>query len=90
MANRIVGNVYIIDSASGATALSFPKQGLIKNISFIASDTTGLLELALVTTADVVVRLSNSKTELELGDGVWFEPFIVKTLTAGTGYIYFG
>ena len=106
MANRIVGNVYIIDSQMGAatdlqgvnTASWQQHQMYIASVALWCANTTAEIELIYkADTTSTAIRLGagNSPTptagglvEIYLG-GVNFEELRVKTLTAGTGFIYF-
>lgn len=104
MANRIVGNIYIIDSASGATTdLAWPSNLKCKSAAFWSSTTAGELILTMGGTNNQVIHfsfltlLAASNTSvvpatqsLSFGDGVYFDALAVGTITAGTGFLYFG
>ena len=98
MANRIVGNVLIIDSAMGNNTVilnSQMKDIEVNAISFWAADSTGALLLTEANTAtDIVFRLNGSPLLVE--NPRWY-PFAIKQsigdlkvpiLTAGTALIY--
>lgn len=96
MANRILGNVYLLDS--GLQTLSFPTKASIRAIALYGADTTARLVLTLVSdTRDAVVALANpvhfpNTTGITFGgDTGWAvaDTLRVLNLTAGTGYIYF-
>ena len=106
MANRIVGNVYIIDSQMGiATDLqgvniaSWLKNSVrVKMFALWCANTTAELELVFkADTASTAARLGagTSPTPIAGGlvtllmNGINFEELRCKTLTAGTGFIYF-
>ena len=91
MANRIVGNTYIIDS--GTIALT---DGLLMRVNAVALwsiDTSGELWLTYQSnTADTAVRIRNNQSQpfmlpQYLG-GVQFKDLRVQVLTAGTGFLY--
>jgi len=92
MANRVIGNVYIIDTGSANTALPW-NHGPVQSVSFWSTDTTGRLQLSASNTTDVVLTLENpfnveATVSTHLG-GVVFTEMKVPTLTAGTAWIYF-
>ena len=95
MANRIVGNVYIIDTGSANGAIPWLRDAKVASVAFWAADTTGEIIISTVDTTDVIVRLTASNnpasvSQLFLG-GVNFPDVIkIPTLTAGTAWIYFG
>ena len=98
MANRLVGNVLIIDSAQG-TALStnsFPASGAeITSIFFYATDTTGELRLTDgASTANTIVHVRSNQSQpycfpYYLNGYRLQNPPIPLTVTAGTAFIYF-
>lgn len=93
MANRLVSNVYIIDSGQ-TTGLSWPNQAKIGAINFFATDTTGELQLVLTAnTTNTVMRIRNNQNQpfalpQYLG-GVWMDQLTPLVVTAGTCFIYF-
>lgn len=94
MANAIVGNVLIIDSLGLANT---PGGGSaeVTAISFYGSNSTSKMELMMYPETAVVVVMMQSPinqpnvTTLRFGNPVEFEKFRVKTLTAGSGFVYF-
>ncbi len=98
MANRIVGNTYIIDTASGNTALPWPSKAKIMAINLFSTDTSGRVEFTASDTTDVVIKIAHTGdhfvdndgvTSIYLG-GVTFDEMKVPVLTAGTAWVYFG
>ena len=99
MANRIVGNVVIIDSGMGnAFVLTSANQAVnvselkVATIAFWSTDTTGNLVLSAVDTTNQIIRLTNPNDDpttvgAVLG-GVNFKDLKVPALTAGTAWIY--
>lgn len=87
MANRIVGNVAIIDSEG--TVISFPGgKAAINSIYLFATNTsTGVVELRMDAAADVVIRVDALHPHATFG-GINFNDLTVKTLTAGTAFLY--
>lgn len=94
MANRIIGNTYILDTASANVALPWPTNAKIAAVKLWSTDTTGIVELTAASTLDVLVKLVNSQDDdntvgIYLG-GVNFSSDIkMPTLTAGTAWVYF-
>ncbi len=93
MANRIVGNVYIIDSGSLAP-IPFSSGTKIASVIFWSSDSTGTLRLATENTANVIMHLSNpinvpNTIGAYIGGCYATNSLTVPTLTAGTAWIYF-
>lgn len=94
MANRIRGNLVIIDSS--AINLSLPTNCRIQAASFWGVDTTSRLIIVLASnTLDSVIPLSNQThfpglSGLSFGQGGWCvaDTLRVLNLTAGTGYLY--
>lgn len=101
MANRIVGNMYIIDSQTGAAnalqpgSASWLDNKLITAFAFLSADTTGSFEMVYANATDATAcflgNLSNIRntTWSSFGDACYFRELRCKTLSAGTGYIYF-
>jgi len=93
MANEVRGNCYYIDSAG--FALDFTKGMRIQSIALFATNTTSVIELSLYTnTAKIVYEQTspdnNPVTISTYFGGVWMaDRLFVRTLTAGTGVIYF-
>ena len=98
MANRLVGNVLIIDSAQG-TALSnstFPSSGAeMVSIFFYATDTTGELRLTDgASTANTIIHIRSNQNQpynfpYYLNGLRIQNPIIPVTVTAGTAFLYF-
>lgn len=93
MANRIIGNVYILDTSSGNVPLPLPSKARVSAVKFWSTDTTGLMRLSAANTTDIVVELANSQDDdntvgIYLG-GVEFTDLKLPTLTAGTAWVYF-
>lgn len=105
MANRIVCNMYLIDSQTGAASAlqpgsaSWPTlKARVQVAALWAADTTGLWEMVYASdTSTSAWKLTPETAPAPTGgtftslvlDGVEFEELRCKTLTAGTGYIYF-
>ena len=106
MANRMIGNIYIIDSLMGAgvdiqganTASWLQHQMKVKAFALWCANTTAEIEFVYkADTTATAARLGagTSPTPIAGGlahlyvGGVNFEELRVKTLTAGTGFIYF-
>jgi hypothetical protein len=92
MANRIVGNVYIVDSSTGNVAMSWPSKAKIGSVAFWSTNTTGEVIFTGADTTNVVIRLANPNNAattvgLYLG-GVNYTEMKVPTLTAGTAWFY--
>lgn len=106
MANRLVGNLYILDSQEAATIpLPWPANAKVMAFSFWAASTRGELVLTMGNASNQVCHfgynihspvVADSNTLIVSADfhkylgGVNFSPIAVTTLTAGTGWIYFG
>ena len=99
MANRLVNNVVIVDSAMGnAFVLTSAGQVVsitemkVATIAFWSSDTTGNLILSSATTTDAIIRLTNpnddATTVIALLGGVYFKDMKVPAITAGTAWLY--
>lgn len=91
MANAIIGNVYYIDS--GGVALGDLRLK-IHSIAIAATNTTSVLELVFFanTTQTCYKQTSPDNNPVTLSTyvgGIYFDRLFVKTLTAGTGFIYF-
>ena len=91
MANRIVGNVYIVDSA--AIALTDGQTLKIASIAFYSTDTSGEFKIvSQANTANALIHIRNNQNQpftlpLFLG-GMYLENLRVQTCTAGTGWFY--
>lgn len=92
MANRIVGNTYIIDTGSGNTAIPFLSSEIL-GIGAWFSDPTGEVQLSGADTTNVIVKLSATLSSgacsnyVYLG-GLCVDELKVPVLTAGTAWIY--
>jgi hypothetical protein len=96
VANRIVGNVYIVDSALNNVALPWPTHGKIMGVGAWFSGGTGEARFTGSDTTNVVIRIVAANSGLNatynyhfLG-GVDFDEMKIPVLTAGTAWIYFG
>lgn len=103
MANRIVGNVYIIDSASTSAAplqsgIAWPNHMKLDAVSFWTTSTAGICEFVYASnTNDTAFVLSPNVTSISVAGamahlhfgGVYFSELRVRTLTAGTAWLYF-
>ena len=94
MANTLVDNVYIVDSALANVSLPWPTKGRIMAFAFWAANTTGEIIFTTADTTQVVARLTASNNPASISNlyigGVDFGVMKVPTITAGTGWIYFG
>lgn len=95
MANRIAGNVLIIDSAMGNSPVMLSSQinkYKLGSVAFWSSDTTGNLVLSLADTTNTILRLGNSvnagNTTGIVLNGVTLQDLKVPALTAGTAWCY--
>lgn len=93
MANRLVGNVYIIDSALNNVSLPWPNTATVSGIAFWSTNTTGLAVFTGADTTNVIKVLSNpNNAPATVGiilNRVQFSEMKIPTLTAGTAWIYF-
>ena len=100
--NRIVGNVYIIDSQTGAdralingTSGAWLDNTLVTAFAFWGADTTGAFEMVFAHQTDATAfRCGHSLVNPNMnwsnfGQAIYFKELRCKTLTAGTGFIYF-
>ncbi len=103
MANRIVGNVLIVDSAMGNASILTGVNQLIfyraNAVAFWSSDTTGRLIISAADTSNHIVSLgwtvngagtgfSPSTQSTQFGQHQTLDSLKVPTLTAGTAWIY--
>ena len=95
MANRIRGNVIIVDSAS--ISLDFPgasNTAQIGSIAFWSSNSTGLMEFSFQNnTADIIIKMQApvnqpNTTTFRFPSRIYLKNLRVNTLTVGTGFIY--
>lgn len=85
MANRILDNCYVLDTASATSALTWPTNAKIMGIKLIGTE----VQLTGITTTNVLVRMTGN--DYMFMGGVYFGPDIkVAVLTAGTAWVYFG
>ena len=99
MANRLVGNVYICDSANqflmnkSDTDLNLcGGRGIkIKSITLDYSNKPARFALCTGNSAGTpIVVLTASNPEIIFTDGVWFNDLMVQTISNGTGFIHLG
>lgn len=98
MANRIISNVYIIDSAQTLTGLAWAPSAdadrKVNSVVFYSTDTTGELKLVFTSnTTNTFIHIRNNQSQpfslpYFLG-GVWVGQLTPIICTAGTGFIYF-
>jgi len=98
MANRIIGNVLIVDSAMGNAFVvgndSTSKDFRIDAVGLWSSDSTGLVQFTGTNTTDVVIKLaSSSDGSADTTDSIHLNGINIKdvkcpTLTVGTAFIY--
>lgn len=95
MANRIRGNVMIVDT--GAEDLEFPADTnciFANTISFWASDSTGLMEISLAAASnDIIVKMQSpvnqpNTTNMRFSEKQKFTRLHCNSITAGTGFFY--
>ena len=94
MANRLLENVYILDTASGNIALPWNAGSRIESISWLFSGSTGALSLSLSDTTNVIFRQAHpqANNQPQSGSaylGVSVSELKVPILTVGTAWIYF-
>lgn len=100
MANRIIGNTYIIDSQTGITASLQPgsagwlqHQMKIISVAFWAADSASTFEMVYASNSGLTaIKLgapdAGSTVDLHFGEGINFEELRCKTLTTGTAWLY--
>ena len=95
MANRIDGNVYILDSQLNALSLPWPSKAKVMAAAGWFSGPTGEAQLSGALTNNIVIRLAATLSagasidRIYLG-GVSIDSLGLPILTAGTAWIYFG
>ena len=104
MANRLRGNVFIIDSSEGAAPLEIPAQAKLLGVGFWASGTNASMIITIGNTTDTLIRYNYQIVTVATNNGVVMEPawqytylggfYVADTLragtvTSGTGYLYF-
>ena len=99
MANRIAGNVVIIDSAMGnslvlaSASTAVQIQNLYANtIAFWSIDTTGVMRLSLTDTTNCILQLTNpNNNPATVGAFIGktrLNDLKIPTLTAGTAWVF--
>ena len=97
MANRIVGNVFIIDAAGTLDTQPSTGRSLLKvnAVGFLSINTTGRIRIASGTnTANVVIDFAavptahNPASQSIWTGGINLEGLQAVTVTAGTAYLY--
>lgn len=93
MANRIVGNVYIIDTVTGNTELPWLSGAKVGTITFWSSDSTGSLQISGINTTNILFRVSNpvnvpNTVGAYLGGCFVNNVVKIQAVTAGTAWIY--
>lgn len=94
MANKLVENVYIIDTGSGNLSFPWNSGSRIQSISWLFSGSTGALSLSLSDTTNVIFRQAHPQANNQpqsgsayLG-GISISELKVPILTVGTAWIY--
>lgn len=97
MANRLLGNVYIIDSALNNVALPWPSKARIKAVAAWFVSGAGEVRISGADTTNHLIRLVSAQSGLNATynfhyfGGVDFnEEIKVPVVTNGTAWIYFG
>lgn len=93
MANRTVGNTYIIDTGSANTAIPWNAGARIESVSVWFSASNGALTLADANTANTLLRIvhdggNNRAKSYNYYLGVCVDNLTVPVLTSGTAWIY--
>ena len=98
MANRLRGNVIIVDSAMGnafilnSAAVVVDQAWYVQSIALWSTGTDGVVRFSHTDTTDVIVILENpfqfDATVSMVLNGVRLDELKVPTLTAGTAFIY--
>ena len=101
MANRIVQNVLIVDSAMGNAYILDPNSGgavidgkynfrsLIVNAFMLVNDTSSIIQFADANTANIIMQLDKFNTMVHFADPQKFANLKVPALSAaGTAFIY--
>lgn len=95
MANRLIGNVYIVDSALNNVALPWNAGSRISSIRAWFLDTTGIARFTGADTTDAVcVLIANAPaagtgtTDQANLENIAFDNMKIPALTAGTAWIY--
>lgn len=94
MANRIRGNVVIIDTNG---LVNFPGSGRhakVSSIAFWAADSTGALQMSFQdNSADTIISMASpvnlpNMTTLRFSQGTYIDSLFVRTIIQGTGFLY--
>lgn len=99
MANRIVSNVLIVDSAMGnipvVGARSSMSQYKVSSMAVFSVNTTGAISVTGSNTTDVIARFNIQGTNviqnpsvLEFGGGIYLDSIKVPVVTAATAFFY--
>ena len=104
MANRIVGNIYIIDSQQAATVpLAWPSNAKVAAAAFWSQSTAGELIMTMggnsnnavikmgylnQAVATTGLAVTQATQWASFSPGVYFDQLAVSTLTAGTAWLY--
>lgn len=90
MANRIRGNVYIVDTVGDLPEIALS----VQSVAFYSSDTTGELMVSCYSnTTDVVIHVRNNQSQpftlpLYLGGIELDDRLTINRCTAGTAFFY--
>ena len=96
MANRIVGNTYILDTSSANVALPWNSGSRIKAINVWFADSSGVVQLSGSNTSNFVfhaVHPANNNADQSFNyvlNGATFDEMKAPIITAGTAWVYFG
>ena len=97
MANRLVSNVIIVDSAAGNTpivnsisnSVGQMTKFHVNSVMFFGNDTTGRLQVSAVDTTNVIIQLGGIfVSSTQFGQQQPLEDLKIPLLTAGTAWIY--
>lgn len=94
MGNRLLDNVYILDTGSGNVSIPWNSGSRINAISWWFADSSGDLQLSLSNTTNVIFRQvhdasNNADQSSHAYLGVAVTELKLPVLTAGTAWIYF-
>ena len=97
MANRLVSNVIIVDSAAGNTPIVSSISNSagqmtkfhVNAVMFFGNDTTGRLQMTSADTTNVIIQLGGIfASSTQFGQQQQLEDLKVPTLTNGTAWVY--
>jgi len=97
MANRLVSNVIIVDSAAGNTpivnsisnSVGQMTKFHVNSVMFFGNDTTGRVQVTTTDTANVIIQLGGIfVSSTQFGQQQPLEDLKIPLLTAGTAWIY--